>query len=602
MACVMDKEEVRIDISSLAQDGHEIETGTSPQQMSPLDLLSGDRDLYLAVCIPLYGAAMKGDWKTAKGIFDLFPTAVRLTITPGGDTTLHIATAAKHVHFVEEMVKMMEPEDLELQNKYLNTAFWFAAAAGIVGIAKAMLRKNEILPMIRDYDKMTPLHVAALLGHSEMVWYLYNKTDHEQLNVCDWVKLLNACISTDLYDVAWDISCHHPTLAVERDGNGETALHLLARKPSAFSGGDQIHIWNTFINSISCKRVEHKKNLRPNKSLKLVKHLWQQVIVQPHSEILDLIRSPSPLLLVAAELGNTVFLTELIALYPDLIWEVDNHNRSIFHIAVLHRQENIFNLIYEIGSMKDLIVPYKDENDNNILHLAGRLAPPRQRNIVVGAALQMQRELLWFREVEKMVLPSFRERKNRDGETPWDLFTKEHKDLMKEGEKWMRETAAQSMLVATLIATVVFAAALTVPGGSNQDTGIPVLLRKKSFIIFAVSDAIALFTSLTSILVFLSIVLTSRYADDDFLELLPSRLMFGLITLFISIISMMVTFTATFFLLFSHGVTWAPILVAVFAFLLVTLYFSMQCRLWAHIIRATYCSRLIFRPRKHILY
>ncbi|XP_019077004.1 uncharacterized protein LOC100266696 isoform X1 [Vitis vinifera] len=482
MARVMGKEELRIDISSLAQDGHEIETGTSPEQMSPVDLISGDRDLYLAVCIPLYRAAMKGDWKTAKGIFEMFPAAVRFTITPGGDTTLHIAAAAKHVYFVEEMVKIMEPEDLELKNQYSNTAFWFAAAAGIVGIAKAMVKKNEILPMIRAYDEMTPLHVAALLGHSEMVWYLYNKTDHEQLTVSDWVKLLNACISTDLYDVALDVSSHHPTLAVERDGNGETALHLLARKPSAFSGGDQLHIWNTVINSISCKRVEDKKILRQNKSLKLVKHLWQQVIVQPHSEILDLIRSPSPLLLVAAELGNTVFLTELIAIYPDLIWEVDDHNRSIFHIAVLHRQENIFNLIYEIGSMKDLIVPNKDENDNNILHLAGRLAPPRQRNIVVGAALQMQRELLWFREVEKMVLPSFRERKNRDGETPWDLFTKEHKDLMKEGEKWMRGTAAQSMLVATLIATVVFAAALTVPGGSNQDTGIPVLLRKKSFI------------------------------------------------------------------------------------------------------------------------
>ena len=50
-------------------------------------------------------------------------------------------------------------------------------------------------------------------------------------------------------DVALDVSSHHPTLAVERDGNGETALHLLARKPSAFSGGDQLHIWNTVINS-----------------------------------------------------------------------------------------------------------------------------------------------------------------------------------------------------------------------------------------------------------------------------------------------------------------------------------------------------------------
>ena len=41
MARVMGKEELRIDISSLAQDGHEIETGTSPEQMSPVDLLSG---------------------------------------------------------------------------------------------------------------------------------------------------------------------------------------------------------------------------------------------------------------------------------------------------------------------------------------------------------------------------------------------------------------------------------------------------------------------------------------------------------------------------------------------------------------------------------
>ncbi|KAL6350241.1 hypothetical protein AAG906_004186 [Vitis piasezkii] len=540
-----EEEEARIDVDSIrssqAQDGPETEVVTSPQPMSPLVLLSGERYLYLTVCIPLYGAAMKGDWKTAEGIFKMFPPAVRMTITQGRDTTLHIAAAAKHVQFVEEMVKMMEPKDLELQNKYSNTALCFAAASGIVGIAEVMVKKNENLPMIQGGGGMIPLHMAALLGHSEMVRYLYNKTVHEHLAPGDWVGLLNTCISTDLYDVALDILHHHPALAVERDENDETALHLLARKPSAFSGGDQLHMWNTFINSISCNKEEQKKKSKQTQALRLVKHLWQQVRQRQPSEISDLIRRPSPLLLVAAELGNTVFLTELVGSYPDLIWEADNDNRTIFHIAVLHRRESIFNLIYEIGSMKDLIVPYKDDNDNNMLHLAGRKAPLPQRNIVSGAALQMQRELLWFKEVEKIMLPTYRERKNKDGKTPRDLFTKEHKNLKKDGEKWMRGTAAQSMLVATLIATVVFAAAFTVPGGSNQDTGIPILLRKKSFMIFAVSDAIALFSSSTSILVFLSI-LTSRYAEDDFLESLPSRLMFGLITLFVSIISMMIYF------------------------------------------------------------
>ena len=66
----------------------------------------------------------------------------------------------------------------------------------------------------------------------------------------------------------------------------------------------------------------------------------------------------------------------------------------MFHILVL-------NLIYEIGEIKNLIATYKDkhDNNNNILHLAGNLAPLSQHQIVSGAApqMQMQRELLWFK-------------------------------------------------------------------------------------------------------------------------------------------------------------------------------------------------------------
>ena len=89
---------------------------------------------------------------------------------------------------------------------------------------------------------------------------------------------------------------------------------------------------------------------------------------------------------------------------------------------------------------------------------------------------------------------------------------------MKDGDKWMRGTTAQSMLVATLIATVVFSAAFTVPGCHSQQTDTPILLM-----VFAVSNRLALFTSSTSILMFLSI-LTSRYAKQDFLHSLPSKL------------------------------------------------------------------------------
>ncbi|XP_076889513.1 uncharacterized protein LOC143540294 [Bidens hawaiensis] len=105
----------------------------------------------------------------------------------------------------------------------------------------------------------------------------------------------------------------------------------------------------------------------------------------------------SRVLFIAAEMGNTKFLVELIRTYPDLMWKVNDNKRTIFHIAVKHRHEGIYNLLYEIGSMKDLITPLIDADQNNMLHLAGKSATKERLTDVSGAALQMQRELLWFK-------------------------------------------------------------------------------------------------------------------------------------------------------------------------------------------------------------
>lgn len=102
--------------------------------------------------------------------------------------------------------------------------------------------------------------------------------------------------------------------------------------------------------------------------------------------------------------------------------------------------------------------------------------------------------------------------KNSDGQTPSDLFTKAHQGLQEAGEKWMKDISNSCMIVATLIATVVFAAAFTLPGGENQQTGPPVLLGSNWFMVFFRSDAIAFISSTTSISIFLSI-LTSRYTE-----------------------------------------------------------------------------------------
>ncbi|GMP74480.1 hypothetical protein CsSME_00031888 [Camellia sinensis var. sinensis] len=152
-----------------------------------------------------------------------------------------------------------------------------------------MINKNEHLPMIRGSQGMTPLCMAALLGHSDMVWYLYQKTKSKDLSDEDRIGILNTCVSTDLYDVALDILKHNPQLAVARDGNGETALHVLARKPSAFTGGSQVSMWKRFINTFPGRKVGHDKSLKQAQAFELVRLLWKMVIKQYDSEISDLI-------------------------------------------------------------------------------------------------------------------------------------------------------------------------------------------------------------------------------------------------------------------------------------------------------------------------
>lgn len=131
-------------------------------------------------------------------------------------------------------------------------------------------------------------------------------------------------------------------------------------------------------------------------ALELTETLWGEIIKLKHQEISKLICFPWRLLFVAAQLGKVEFLMVLIKSYPDILWKVDENRYSIFHIAVIHRHEEIFKLIYEIGAIKDLIATYKDGRGNNMLHLASKLASPSRLNSISGAALQMQRELLWF--------------------------------------------------------------------------------------------------------------------------------------------------------------------------------------------------------------
>ncbi|KAL0442321.1 UNVERIFIED_CONTAM: hypothetical protein Slati_1954800 [Sesamum latifolium] len=552
------------------------------------------REKYFSQHVPLHKAALKGEWEAAEKLLSEDRSLAKASITEGGETALHVAALEGHSSFVANLLDRMEASDLEIQNNKGSTALCFAAAAGHVDIAKLLVEKNPKLPTISGFEGVTPLYMAVLQAHSEMADYLFSLPAFEFWTTDHQIALLTTAIDSGLYGLAMSIVDQHKTLAVIEDSNGETPLQVLARKPSAFCGSSEQGLCTTILSYMKLKT--HKNSVECD-AYKLLGYLWDSVISQEDVETAQIVGNTSKLFFIAAESGNDEFLVELIRRYPDFLYKVNESKHSIFHIAVVRRYVRVFNLMHELVGVKELIATYIDKDGNNMLHLAAKLSPQNQLNSIPGAALQMQREVLWYKEVEKIVQPLYRDMKNKAGQTPYDIFLAEHENLMKEGEKLMKQTAKSCMLVTMLIATVVFTTAFTVPGGYNNNTGAPILQNEKVFMVFPISEAVATLSSLTSMLMFLAI-LTSRYTEKDFVNSLPFWLVIGVGALFISIMAMMVAF-CTCLLSYEHGLVAATALLAFFASVPI-MFIILKYELLVTVLRSTYGCRWLFRSNNRL--
>ncbi|GJR15196.1 ankyrin repeat family protein [Tanacetum coccineum] len=344
-------------------------------------------------------------------------------------------------------------------------------------------------------------------------------------------------------------------------------------------------LWKTTLLHVPHVKQLKDDKVKHNTTIKLLRRICEEVDrTHTSSDIQRLYSSPFCL---AVENNTDEAIQVLTAYFAQLCASrKDGHN--IYQLTVLNRSEKVYSFLmnHKLDFLWDLMMKI-DHDDNNILHLAGHLAPIHKLNAASGAALQMQRELQWFEEVKKLVGITKTRDLNKNKDTPMMVFRREHKELRKDGEEWMKKTADSYTITAALIITIVFAAAITVPGGNNSDTGKPIYETKASLIIFAISDAISLFTSTTSLLLFLSI-LTARYADEDFLYKLPKRLIFGLVMLFVSVTSMMIAFSTALYIMFGQEKQWILIPIGALACLPIASFVTLQFPLLVELISSTY--------------
>ncbi|KAM5552061.1 hypothetical protein ABKV19_026764, partial [Rosa sericea] len=394
-----------------------VKTGFSePDEQIQICKIGEAKEIQFKIRVALYNAAQKGDWKVAGRIIKEYESILRASITRGGQTVLHVAAGARHVGFVKKLLKLLDDQDLAIKDLKGNTAFCYAVAAGSRPVAEMMIQKNPSLPTIPGGQGMSTLYTAAAFGRADLASLLYPKLI-KVVDESERAGIFFTSINHNLYELALRILNDYPALALARDDNSETALHLLAQKPSAFSTK------TTAMRRVFVYSCTKKGKLAKCPGLQLLKCLLDQVLRQNDSMVTEILRKPSYVLFIATKLGNAKFVAELIDSHPDLIWETDEGNRSVFHVAVMNHHASIFNLVRKLGVYKDFVLSFKDDQRNNILHLAAKLAPTQQLSSKSGLiATQMRGDLLWFEEVQKVVPPWYAERRNSEGKTPRDIF------------------------------------------------------------------------------------------------------------------------------------------------------------------------------------
>ncbi|XP_030965501.1 uncharacterized protein LOC115986525 [Quercus lobata] len=573
-----------------------------------------------------------GNWAAANQFITSNPGAESAIISNTRSTALHIAIIAGHLHIVKELVNMLPTDKLRMTDKDGNTVLGCCALVGNTEMAKCIVEKCPMLLSIANankFDKLIPVVMALTCNSNSIATarYLYSVTPPGSLSPgkgsVNGATFVTRCIYSKNFDMALDVLEKFPTLVTALDIEKESPVLALASMSFPYTSENQLISWKRWIyNCIRIPGVDDINQIpvsiqKPEKGKSTQvrniglgirqtydyepKHQYKKLLLRMCQEFQCSSDKQLEKGLVyeaifkATKKGMVEFVTAIWSACPELVSAEEEFTwRNPFMCAVLYRQYEIFRLLC-CFSLKDSILAATDDEGNNILHMAAMTEPSARRNTIPGAAFHMQRDLQWFKEVKSIVSPSLIEAENDDGFTPQDLFVENHKGLVDQAKNWIKETTSSCTVPAILIVIIMFAAAITVRGGDNQNTSLPVYLKDKVFMLFMLSNALFLVSATTSLLVFHTI--TSRNLEEDFLISLPHKMIIGLSSLIFSIAPMMVNFCTSLSIILD-GNLWVVIPIICLVAGPVILFAWKQVHLLLAMVASTYRPRIFDRNVK----
>ncbi|KAJ9159276.1 hypothetical protein P3X46_024792 [Hevea brasiliensis] len=403
-----------------------------------------------------------------------------------GETPLHIAARFGHKNIVEFLIhsiKKAQFEDLE--------------RGAEASTSDKMLKKTST-------DEDTALHEAVRNNHPQVVEILIRENP-------EFANTANAAGESPLYLAAVRENTSIASKILEiclspayTGPNGRTALH------EAVISGDADLTRKILDKNSSLTREQDKEGWTPL-------HYASYFNLLPIVEMLleDDNKSAAYIgenygkkpLHIAILNGNSHLkvVEKIMSDCPDCCDLIDNRGRNVLHFAVESGSFEGMRLITEKPSLANLI-NQKDKKGNTPVHLVAALGFEdcclTEHHLVDKKAVNNKN----LTALDGLTARFLKNAGYKRGRPVIQLKSPDSVSIVdNELIRIFEETSKSHQIVATLIATVTFAAGFTVPGGySNNDgpdEGTAILTRRSAFKTFLVTDTLALTLSISVVLI-----------------------------------------------------------------------------------------------------
>ncbi|KAK9085220.1 hypothetical protein Sjap_025631 [Stephania japonica] len=450
-------------------------------------------------------AMYSGSVNCAEVLRHACPNLIKAT-NVNGDTAIHAAALSGHLELLKHLIFWAEGHDLEdgepvirAQNEDGETALDVGVRARNVEVVEELMRADSELVHIRNFKGQSPFVLASgSVGSSSVMRKIAQYMDIDGI-------------------------------LEELQEESSTTVHpLISPQPSGLAEGEQKH---ETLSADSLETLGYQRRWNPlhhaayhGITLNIEKALQRNIKYASEQD-----ESGQCPIHLAASQGHLDCIQVMIRDLEDAIHQKNRDGQNVLHVVAKTGKKEIMKYL-----LRNLSPEFKrhinnvDNEGNTVLHLAVK---------------NWHHAIVYMLVSEKMTAL---DAPNYEGFTPMDICEREMLSppqfsqlivlkILKiakaeSGRKYNRSLEGQenneekykrkleyyrgwidtSLIVATLILAVTFAAGFTIPGGYNSQ-GMAVLLEKPTFCIFVFFNSLATYVSLLIIVILSRVVLTSDF-------------------------------------------------------------------------------------------